>query len=66
MKRTMLLCTLIFLQSCVPVGRETDALSTHQIIAEPRPKWVHWGQEAPIDVSEERVISHKPCQNPNN
>jgi len=39
-----------------------DELSTHQIIAAPANRWVHWGQQNPVDVSEEKVISHKPCK----
>ncbi len=60
MKWIAILCTLFVLTSCYKNGR--DAIESHQIIAEPGTRWIHWGQETPVDVTEERVDSVKPCE----
>lgn len=60
MKRIMILVMLFALNGCYKNGR--DATEAHQIIAEPKTRWIHWQQEEPIDVTEERVVSAKPCQ----
>jgi hypothetical protein len=60
MKWLLVLCALATLTSCNKNGR--DALETHQIIAEPKTRWIHWQQEEPVDVTEERVKSIRPCQ----
>ena len=39
-----------------------DELSPHQIIAAPKNRWVYWGQENPVDVSDKSDRSHKACQ----
>ncbi len=55
------LCMLLIVTSCYRNGR--DALESHQIIAEPSTRWVHWQQEEPVDVTKGRIIKHiKPCQ----
>lgn len=63
MKYLLVLAALLSLNSCYKNGR--DAQEPHQIIAEPKNRWVHWQQEAPVDVSEDRETSVKPCQQVN-
>ena len=61
MNRIAVLCLLLMLASCYRNGR--DALESHQIIAEPNTRWVHWEQEAPVDVTQDRLTKPiKPCQ----
>ena len=60
MKWIIMLLSGLALAGCFNDNR--DALESHQIIAAPKNRWVHWGQENPVDVSEGEVISHKPCK----
>ncbi len=53
MKWMVVLCTLLTLTGCYRNGR--DALETHQVIAEPTKRWIHWQDEEPIDVTKDRV-----------
>jgi hypothetical protein len=61
MKWIAMLSVFLMLTSCYRNGR--DAIEAHQVIAEPSNRWVHWGQEDPINVTEDKKItSLKPCQ----
>ena len=62
MKWMLFLLSGFALTGCFNDNRDLDALASHQIIAAPANRWVHWRDETPVDVSEEKVISHKPCQ----
>lgn len=59
MKWLWVLCALTMLQGCYK--NERDALAKHQIIDLPCKRWVTWEQEAPVDVTEERVQSTRSC-----
>lgn len=61
MRRVNLLWMILILSGCHHNGR--DALASHQIIAEPSNRWVHWEQEEPVDVTKPRTVEPiKPCQ----
>lgn len=60
MKRIVFLLSGLALTGCF--NDSLDKLSTHQIIAAPENRWVHWGQENPVDVSDKEDRSHKACQ----
>lgn len=57
---------IVFLLSgCALTGCFNDSLdeiSPHQIIAAPENRWVHWGQQNPVDVSDKDDNSYKACQ----
>lgn len=57
MKWIVLLLPFSFLTACT--GSNTDALEPHQIVAAPINKWVHWNEEVPVDVTEDKIIKAK-------
>lgn len=59
-KWTLILCFII--GGCYQNGR--DAIATHQIIAEPKSRLIHWQEEVPIAVTEKRINEPEPCQTP--
>lgn len=63
MKRLLCIILVLCTSGCYKNGR--DAQEPHQIVAEPANKWIHWQQEEPVDVTNERETSVKPCQNVN-
>ncbi len=60
MKWLAMLCAIFILTCCHRNGR--DAIESHQVLAEPNNRWVHWDRDPPINVTEERVNSKAPCQ----
>lgn len=51
----LLPCSL--LAACT--GSNTDALEPHQIVSAPKNRWVHWNEEVPVDVTEDKIIKAK-------
>ncbi len=54
----------IFLM-CFLVGAcsrsNTDALEPHEIVNSPAHNWVRWDQDAPLDVTQEKVKTKQVC-----
>lgn len=59
MKWIAVLSSAFILTACT--GSNTDAIERHQIIASPENRWVHWGEEPPLDVTEAKVTSNHDC-----
>lgn len=58
-KRTSALLTTTFLTACI--GSNTDSLEPHQIIESPKQRWVCLSEEAPIDVTEDKIKTNQAC-----
>jgi len=52
-----LLFPFLFLTACT--GSNTDPLEPHQIVNAPENRWVHWSENAPVDVTQEKAIRSK-------
>ena len=59
MKWIAVLSSSVILTACT--SNNTDAIERHQIIASPENRWVHWGTEAPLDVTEAHATSKHHC-----
>jgi hypothetical protein len=46
-----------FLTACT--GSNTDPLEPHQIVTASGNRWVHWDENAPVDVTQEKTIRPK-------
>ena len=39
----------------------TDVLESHEIIASPANRWIHWHDTVPLDVTEAKIKTHHDC-----
>lgn len=56
-KRLVLFLPIYILTGCT--GSNTDSLEPHQIVSAPGNRWVHWNENAPVDVTQEKTIKTK-------
>lgn len=58
MKRSLVVLSLL-LSGCTVSN--TDHLEPHQIISAPQHEWIHLNQDAPLDVTQEKIKTKQVC-----